>query len=95
MTFQFTAAGSRAETLASVKSQIIDDEVGGRVRDLLVAILEDGVDKGAGKPLRYSLNVFGHASPGSIPSLLVEMSAHYAPDYGPAGDPATTAAPPS
>jgi hypothetical protein len=90
MTFQFSAAGSREDVLAAVRGTDLDDKVGCQVRDMIAGVLEGAADKGAGQPLRYSLNVFGHADPGSIPALSVEMTATYAPNY-PIGNTATPA----
>lgn len=76
MSFSFSAAGNRQETIESLnKAKMYGDELGERIRYAIVASLENAADKTGDVPLRYEVSASGHSGPGSATSLNVKVTA--------------------
>lgn len=77
MSFSFSAAGTRDETLASLADETKTgrlSEDGGKVRDLIAGFIGDGLDEWNGKTLRYEVSANGHHAANSTPSLNIRLT---------------------
>lgn len=82
MSFSFSAAGTKAETLSSLSTPQASPD-GEAVRQLVISFLENAAEAGAtdNVPIRYEVSAYGHhsADGGSLPSLSVTLSGTYVP----------------
>ena len=80
MSFSFSAAGTRQQTIESLnKAQMYGDGLGEKIRDAIVVSLESAADKTGDTDLRYEVSASGHSGPGSATSLNVRVTAAAAP----------------
>jgi hypothetical protein len=80
MSFSFSAAGTRDETLSSLRSYTraqLGDGLGREVRDMLVRHLEDSEGRA---DLRYEVSAAGHSSQGGLLTCNVSVRADYVRD---------------
>jgi hypothetical protein len=76
MSFSFSAAGTRDETVKSLRKLTVDDSLGAGVRDLIASGLELATDKGGAEslPVRYEVSAYGHSAGGDIFNLSVQVT---------------------
>jgi hypothetical protein len=78
MSFSFTAAGTRDQTLATLDAVAALPDEGKQVRAMLREFVASGPDDAKdGKQLRYDLHAWGHQGDGSLPSLNVSLTCGY------------------
>jgi hypothetical protein len=78
MSFSFRAAGTRDETVASLRdvAYLTGDSLGGGLRDLLADHLNAAADTDG---LRYEVTASGHSGDGSVLTLTATVTAGYPP----------------
>ena len=79
MSFSFSAAGTKAETLDSLGKAAVMTVDGQAVLNLVTTVVLNAAAEGAdGTPVRFAVSASGHAGPGEVPSLNISLSAEYA-----------------
>jgi hypothetical protein len=77
MSFNIQARGTRAEVVSSIdqitSTQLGNDPLGARMRDLLVDVISGGTDLEPPADQRYLVNVSGHSGPNSAVTMTAKV----------------------